>query len=45
MAQEIWRQAGSFRVRRSRPVWTERGKMLSIRVEREQEAGGERNGA
>lgn len=33
-AQAIWRQAGSLRVRREEPVWTGRGKLMPLHLER-----------
>jgi hypothetical protein len=45
MAAAIWRQAGSFRVKRARPVWTERGKLMSIRVSRAGRSGRAKHGA
>jgi hypothetical protein len=32
-AREIWRQAQTFRVRRQKPKWTGRGKLMSLHVE------------
>ena len=33
MARALWQQAGTFRLRRADPVWTNRGKLLPIRVQ------------
>jgi hypothetical protein len=33
-ARVVWQQARSLRVRRAEPVWTDRGKVLPLRVER-----------
>jgi len=32
VASTFWRQADTFRVRRQAPIWTERGKLIPIRV-------------
>jgi len=34
VAESIWGQAGSLRVRRMEPVWTGRGKLMSLHVDR-----------
>jgi hypothetical protein len=34
IARAFWQQAGTLRVRRAEPVWTNRGKLLPIRIDR-----------
>ena len=34
VAESIWGQAGSVRIRRMEPVWTGRGKLMSLHIDR-----------
>lgn len=34
LARAIWSQAGSFRIKRREPVWTERGKLMPLHLSR-----------
>jgi hypothetical protein len=34
MAQALWRQAGTLRVRRAKPIWTARGKLMPLHLGR-----------
>jgi len=36
-AQKIWRQAETFQVRRQKPMWTGRGKLMSLHVQKRYE--------
>jgi hypothetical protein len=33
-ARSVWQSAGTLRVRRAKPVWTARGKLMPLRTER-----------
>ena len=39
-AQSVWREAGALRVERTEPIWTSRGKFMSLHVAKSRGADG-----